>query len=108
MYAGAPWLIAVDHGCAATVGVDVDALVEYTGAWSGGERRVVAIAASLLGGRAVDLADAVSGIDRRHLRLVLAAIAHANGSHHHGHVEFDDAGTITGIGALPALYPWPD
>ena len=48
---------------------------------SGGERRVLLVAASLGGGVPVDLGDAVSGLDRENLHLVLAALSHANGSH---------------------------
>ena len=42
------------------------------------------IAASLSElGVPVDLADAVTGLDRHNLALVVAAISHANGSHEH-------------------------
>ena len=47
---------------------------------SGGELRVLKIAHAIAHGQ---LADAVAGLDRRHLDLVLAAIAHAGGSHQH-------------------------
>jgi len=51
---------------------------------SGSDNRVLRIAAGLSDlGVPVDLADAVTGLDRHHLALVLAAIAHANGSHQH-------------------------
>ncbi len=45
---------------------------------------VLDIAAALAGdGQPVALGEAVSGLDRKHLELVLAAIAHAAGSHEH-------------------------
>lgn len=48
VYDGAPW-ITRDGDMA---WIDVDELLRETGAWSGGERRLVRIAASLLGGPA--------------------------------------------------------
>jgi len=53
------------------------------GALSGGETRLLRIAASLLGGPPVDLSRNLAGLDREHLQLVLDAIAHAGGSHEH-------------------------
>jgi len=51
---------------------------------SGSVNRVLRIAASLSElGVPVDLADAVTGLDRHNLALVLAALSHANGSHEH-------------------------
>ncbi len=51
---------------------------------SGSENRVRRVAASLSGlGVPVGLSDAVTGLDRDNLALVLAAIFHANGSHQH-------------------------
>lgn len=104
VYAGAPWLQAAGD----LVSVDVDQLLDETGAWSSGERRLVAIAASLLSSdHPVDLNDAVSGLDRSSTTLVLAALAHANGSHEHGGFEFDASGKPTRIIRHESLYPWP-
>ena len=51
---------------------------------SGSDNRVLRIAASLSElGVPVDLADAVTGLDRHNLALVLGALSHANGSHEH-------------------------
>ncbi len=51
---------------------------------SGSDNWVLRIAASLSElGVPVDLSDAVTGLDRRNLALVLAALSHANGSHEH-------------------------
>lgn len=103
IYVGAPWLY--DYG--ERVVIDVDELLEGTGAWSGGEQRVVRIAASLLGGDQVNLNDDVPGLDRPNLALVLAAIAHANGSHEHSEIRYSQDGTPQGFERVPSLYPWP-
>jgi hypothetical protein len=51
---------------------------------SGSDNRVLRIAASLSElGVPVDLVDAVTGLDRHNLALVLGALSHANGSHQH-------------------------
>jgi len=100
---GAPWLIP--H--ADLVSIDVGRLLEAAGAWSGGERRVVAIAASLLGGAAADLSEVIPGLDRYNAALVLAAIAHANGSHEHGGIRFGDDGVPVGFFQEATLYAWP-
>src|SRR5699024_1753111 len=102
VYDGAPWIN--DDGDRAWL--DVEALLAGTGAWSGGEKRVVAIAASLIGDERVTLSDEVSGLDRPSLALVLAAIAHANGSHEHSGCERDDHGRPR-IVRHSALYDWP-
>jgi hypothetical protein len=108
---GAPWLIESESSGSdrpRMVGIDVEQLLEYTGAWSGGERRLVRIAASLLGGPAVDLSENVSGLDRGVIDLVLAAVAHASGSHEHSQFTRDESGRPNGSVQLPALYPWPE
>jgi hypothetical protein len=46
---------------------------------SGGERRIVRIAASLAAGHPVSLRDAIPGLDQRSLGLVTAAVRHAAG-----------------------------
>jgi hypothetical protein len=47
------------------------------------ELAVLRVAASLADGRPIDLADVAVALDRRTLGLVLAALAHAAGSHDH-------------------------
>jgi len=111
IYDGAPWLSELYPSGAEMprmVAVDVDALVYEAGAWSGSERRVVAIAASLLSTEhPVTLEDAVTGLDRQNLTLVLAAIAHANGSHQHSDMIYSEDGRPVGFERLSSLYPWP-
>lgn len=107
VYPGAPWLreLVVNPPM---VSIDADTLLAESGPWSSGERRIVRIAASLLDADCpVELVDAVSGLDRRNVALVLAAIAHAAGSHEHSEVTRDDAGRPTGFQNMPSLYPWP-
>lgn len=62
--------------------IDVDQMNEdnYSGL-SGGETRMLRIAASLLEGRPVDLSRNIPGLDREHFQFVLAAVARANGRH---------------------------
>lgn len=104
VYAGAPWLHAEDT----RVSVDVDELLVSAGVLSGGERRLVEIAASLLSkDHPVDLGNAIAGIDRHGVELVLAALAHANGSHEHSGFAYDDEGTPTGIVRHTTLFAWP-
>jgi hypothetical protein len=64
--------------------LDGERLIDGTGTLSGGERRVLTIAGSLVSGAPLtDLAGQLSGLDRPNLELVLAALAHAAGSHEH-------------------------
>lgn len=104
VYEGAPWI----HDDGDRAWLDVETLVYESGAWSGGEQRVVRLAASLMGtDERVNLSDDVTGLDRETAVLVLAAIAHANGSHEHGDIEFDEGGRGRPV-RLGSLYPWPD
>lgn len=50
---------------------------------SGGERRILLLAASIAGGIPVNLNDILPGIDRRNASLVVRAIAHAAGTATH-------------------------
>lgn len=88
--------------------VDVNQLLDGAGAWSGGEQRVVRIAAALLGGPPVHLDNELPGLDRAALDLVLAAMAHAGGSHQHGAFTYNEEGLPNGTTALDTLYPWPE
>jgi hypothetical protein len=100
---GQPWVVAVADGYA----LDSEALAAAVeGPYSSGERRLLGVAASLAGGPPVDLSDAVSGLDRTHTGLVLAGIAHANGSHEHTTITTDDTGQVS-FQRQPPLFPWP-
>lgn len=70
--------------------LDGEALIHDTAALSGGERRLLAVAGALASGGALsDLPDLLAGIDRGNLHLVLAAFAHAAGSHEHADTWVD-------------------
>ncbi|WP_068265093.1 hypothetical protein [Janibacter limosus] len=88
-------------------------VAEESGYLSGGERRVLDIAAALaVDDRPVALGEAVSGLDRKHLELVLAAIAHAAGSHEHSEAltteNEDGVRQLVRTERLGSLYPWPE
>jgi hypothetical protein len=79
-----------------------------TAGLSGGERRLLAVVASLAGGRPIDLSDILTGLDRDAAALVCAAVADASGSHEHADMVVDPGrGVGFARGRLPSLYPWP-
>ena len=70
------------------------------------ELAVLRVAVSLADGRPVDLADVAVALGRRALELVLAALAHAAGSHDHR--DASPAGSGAGAGVrLGPLVAWP-
>jgi hypothetical protein len=79
-------------------------------ALSGGEQRILRIVASLAGGTPVNLYADLPGLDRDRMSLVLAAMAHANGSHEHAdiHIDHDRGGVAVLNGRLPSLHSWPE
>ena len=88
--------------------IDFAAIPDEVGPLSGGERRFLMLAASLAEDIPVVLGDVVPGLDRESLDLVLAAIAHAGGSHQHSDIRMNDDGSMTlGRGYLDSLHPWP-
>lgn len=102
---GYPW-IAIDNGRA---WLDVDQISDDTiDAYSGGERRVLALVAALATAREIDLGDIASGAGRENLALILAAIAHAGGSHEHSGMKLDGDGRPVGFIKLTTLYAWPE
>lgn len=80
------------------------------GAYSGGEQRLLRIAASLGAGQGapvtISLEEDVPGLDRGHVALVLAAIAHAAGFHEAGRT-IDVVDGAPRLVDVPALYLWP-
>jgi len=103
VYENAPW---VEYTSADRAYIDTSKLTEHMGAWSGGEQRVARIALSLMSGSPVDLREELAGLDREYLSLVLAAVAHAGGSHEQSEPTFEEGG-YRGNTSLPALYEWP-
>lgn len=82
---GKPWVIVEDG----KPWINFESIPEHVGALSGGERRYLRIAASLADyATPVSLGDSVPGMDKDHMKLILAAIAHVSG--------------------WRDLYPWPD
>jgi hypothetical protein len=98
-----PWIKPDDHG----YWIDFPAINEHLGALSGGEQRLLRIAASIGSDEAtpVNLGGVLSGLDRPTLRLVLAAVAHAGGSHQHSSLVIDRDGHAT-ITKEPSLFVW--
>lgn len=103
VYDGAPWI--TDDGEHAWL--DANVLLDESGAWSGGEQRIVRLAASLIGDERVNLSDDLRGNDRRTTALLLAAIAHASGTHEGPDVRFTGDGEPYFV-QPGTLYAWPD
>jgi hypothetical protein len=104
---GHPWIQPCDQP--GWWWLDVTMLVDdQIGHLSGGEQRVLRFVASLAGGAPVSLADNLPGLDRELIDLVLAGLAHANGSHEHPDLRIDRARGVAVLnGRLPSLHPWP-
>jgi hypothetical protein len=68
---------------------------------------VLRAAASIADGHPVDLGDLAAGLDRRALTLLLAAIAHAAGSHEHRDLIYGSDGVPRPGDRLPPLIAWP-
>lgn len=99
---GRPWVRADDgHPW-----IDFESIPDFIGGSSSGERRFLMLAASLAADVPVVIGDLVAGLDRENLDLVLAAIAHAGGSHEHSDVR-ESNGSVTVHGMLDSLHPWP-
>ena len=97
---GWPW-VRVDRG---SVWLDADQIHPHIGVLSSGERRVLGLVEALATGRPVDrLGDQLISLDRYTLQLVLAALAHAAGSHAHAVFASDGSGWVK----LPPLIEWP-
>ena len=65
--------------------IDWPATLTTTGYLSGGERRLLTLAASLGSGHPVELVDALGGLDTWNAQVVVDAIAHAAGVHFAGY-----------------------
>lgn len=103
---GNPWVIKdAEYG---NVWIDFEQIPENLDGSSGGERRLLMLAASLADvGVGVELGDVLPGLDREVLNLVLAAMAHAGGSHEHSAIVENTDGSQS-FQRQPSLYPWPD
>lgn len=81
------------------------------GALSSGERGYLLVASSIgldgSDGTTVNLSDTIASLGRDQLTLVLAALAHANGSHDHSGIEIDPTTGAASFTQHASLYPWP-
>lgn len=105
--AGRPWVFACDDP--SMYGIDFQAIPDNIGYASGGERRLLTIAAAIGSSQVtVNLSDALPGLDRFYMGLVLAAVSHAAGTHE-GRPTIVDPETRTFSFGEPytAMYPWP-
>jgi hypothetical protein len=104
---GAPWLTDIGPaGGQRVTEIDHVRLWDESRGWSGSERRIVDIARSLMNSRGrVNLHDAVTGLNRDQLELVLAAVAHAAGSHEKPRTTSTEE--QRGNAALESAFPWP-
>jgi len=84
--------------------IDFAEIEKNIGALSGGEQRLLRIAASLFGAMKIDLGNEIAGIDRTHLELVLAALSAVHGE---GADIVHHAGGGASLVTLPTAYPWP-
>jgi hypothetical protein len=74
---------------------------------TGGQLRLLRAAAGLAEGQPVALDDLTSGLDRAELTLLLAALAHAAGSHEHRAVRRDADGVPHAGAPLGPVIGWP-
>ncbi|MEZ3162196.1 ABC transporter ATP-binding protein [Microbacterium sp. BWT-B31] len=101
---GYGWIRREDDG---RVWIDFESIPERIGALSGGEQRVLRIAASLGADSPIILGDELAGLDRTTTALVLAAIAHTAGVHTVGRsIEVNTVG-LPALVDVPPLYTWP-
>ena len=101
------WVHRADDG---RVYVIFSEIPDMIGGYSGGEQRLLMIAASLGADQdapvRISLEDELPGLDREHAQLVLAAIAHAAGFHQPGRsIELVDE--TPRLVDVDALYTWP-
>ena len=108
---GKPWIRTSSNADGETTEawIDFAAIPEHanSGAYSGGERRFLLLAASFGEGVPVVLSDILSGLDRETVVLALAAVSHAAGSHQHSGMSFHEDGRPEAFTHLTSLYPWP-
>lgn len=101
---GYAWIRREDDG---RVWVDFESIPEQIGALSGGEQRVLRIAASLGADSPIILGDELTGLDRTTTAFVLAAIAHTAGVHVVGRSIEENAAGIPQLVDVAPLYTWP-
>lgn len=100
-----PWI--TPDGDHADPWIDFEAIPDNIGMLSGGEQRFLLITASIAGEHPITLGDSLPGLGRDHLDLVLAAAAHAGGSHEHSETTWDTTGRCV-LTRAGTLHPWPE
>jgi len=104
---GSPWV--APRARPGEYWLDAEAISPATGRLSSGEQRLLAVVAALAGNQPIErnLAEVMSGVDRGHHTLILAALSHAGGSHQHNDYQRRADGTYSITEAGP-LFPWPE
>ena len=100
-----PWVHYDELGRRAWI--DFDEIPDLIGGMSGGEKRLLRIAASLGGSAPIMLGDEIAGLDRQRTELVSVAIVHAAGFTETTSdivIEDDEPTRIS----VPPLAQWPD
>lgn len=103
--AGRPWIHFDEIARRPWVGFDE--IPDLSAGMSGGERRLLRIAASLGGTTPIILGDEVTGLDRKWTELVSTAIVHAAGFTESTSDIVTEGGQPTII-SVPPLAQWPD
>ena len=99
---GWPWIHPTVHG----QWIDFSTIPQQAAGLSGGEQRLLRIAASIGSTDATaNLGDCLTGLDRPQLHLVLAAVAHAAGSHEHHEITRHPNGTLA-LTTPGSPHPW--
>ena len=99
---GWPWI----HSTAHDHWIDFSTIPRQIAGLSGGEQRFLRIAASIGSADAtVNLGECLTGLDRPRLQLVLAAIAHAAGSHESHEITRHPDGTLA-LTTPGSAHPW--
>ena len=99
-----PWVVSEDDEPGWWL--DGERLIHATGHLSGGEQRVLAVVGALVSGEALpNLGGLLAALDRPNLALVLAAMAHAGGSHEQVDVHVDGDRLL--YSRLGPLVGWP-
>lgn len=102
--AGYEWMQATEDG---DLYIDFEAIPTHIDGLSGGEKRFLLLVASLAGDSLVTLGDVLPGLDRAVMDLVLAAVAHAAGTHEGS--EFTEAPEGDALfRRAKTLHPWPE
>lgn len=98
---GAPWMRRDEAG---RPWVDFARIPDLVGGLSSGQARLLRLVASIGADTPIILADEISGLDRQHTHLVLAALAHTAGFGSAGMGVRQGPGGLAQIGPVPPLY----